>query len=90
MDLERVNQAIRDCLQLCRGKGDVLPVIAGFMAGLKAAGQWRHEEIRAVDVGVLKVLQGIMAGAVYPGDATNQPPGDAPRGGSETTKVSGA
>ena len=60
------------------------------MAGLKAAGQWEAAEIRAVDVGVHKVLQGIMAGAVFPGDATNQASGDALRLGSETTRVSGA
>jgi hypothetical protein len=90
MDHERVNQAIRDCLQHCYQASQVLPVIAGFMAGMKAAGGWDDDEIRVVEIGVHKILGGIVAAPIYPGDATNVSSGDVGRGGSETTKLSGA
>ena len=73
MDQEKVNAAIRRCLQDCYGGKDLIPVIAVFIAGLKAAEGWDNEGIRAFEIGVHAVLHGIVQESAYAGDATIKP-----------------
>jgi hypothetical protein len=73
MDQKRVNQGIRDCLQQCYGASDVIPIIAGFIARLTTVENWDADEIRAVGVGVHKVLHGIVDAPFDPVDATDLP-----------------
>jgi len=59
MDEERVNQAIRDCMDNCRGSDSPLTQVAEFLAGLKSAG-WRRDEIRLVELPVHKILHALV------------------------------
>jgi len=90
MDDERLNQAVRDCLQHCYEATDIVPRIAKFLDELKKTEGWNSEAIRAVEITVYRMLRGGVAGPIYPGDATNQPPGTASSPGSESTRLNGA
>jgi hypothetical protein len=89
IDRTKINEAVRKCLEFCYGSSDVLARVASFVAELKAAGGWNKDEIRAVEIAVHKVLQGIVARS-YPGDVTNQPFDETGRSDPETTKLNGA
>jgi hypothetical protein len=90
MDDERLNRAVKDCLQHCYQATDIVPKVAEFLDQLKKKEGWDRDAIRAVELTVYRILRGVLSGPVYPGDATNQPPGIAGSSGSETTKLNGA
>lgn len=90
MDDERLNRAVRDCLQHCYQATDIVPKIAEFLDKLKKQKGWSTASIRAVEMTVYRILRGVVGGAVYLGDATNEPPGNAGLPGSESTKLNGA
>lgn len=71
IDQRKVNKAIRECLANCEQASDILARIEGFLLVLKVIGGWREAELHEVEVGVRKVLYGILEGATYPRDATN-------------------
>jgi hypothetical protein len=58
---EKVNHAIRDCLDLCRGReaNELIAQIAAFLAGLKSSG-WNRDEIREVDLAVHRILHAVV------------------------------
>jgi hypothetical protein len=58
MDIDKINAAVRSGLEHCHGAESIILALAGFLAGLKAAG-WPRDEVRAVEIGMLKVLNGI-------------------------------
>ena len=92
IDGAKVNDAIRECLHHCyEMPGAILPRIAEFLENLKSTGNWNAWELKEVEARVRKVLIfGILDGAVYSGDATNNPGGNVAPGGSKSPKVSGA
>jgi hypothetical protein len=90
MDDERLNRAVRDCLQHCYQATDIVPKVAEFLDKLERTEGWNTASIRAVEMTVYRILHGVVSGPIYPGDATNQPPGTAGSAGSGTTKLNGA
>ena len=58
MDIDKINAAIRAGLNHCRGAESIITALAAFLAGLTAAG-WSRDEVRAVEIGMLKVLNGV-------------------------------
>jgi hypothetical protein len=60
------------------------------MAGMKTADGWRAQEIRAVEIGVHQLLQGIVTGPIYAVDATDQSASDHARRCLQTAKMTGA
>ena len=89
LDHNQVNQAIQACLERCYQTAEFLPKIAAFVDELQRSPAWTEREVRAVELAVLKVVRNLVRGPIYPGDATNQPPGTLPRG-SMATRMSGA
>lgn len=90
MDQRKINKAIRKCVEQCEQTTAILAKIEEFLLGLKAKGGWRQAELREVEIGVRKVLYGILEGETYPGDATDRPPGDYTPDGFKSFKVNGA
>jgi len=88
MNAEQINLAIRECLRLCCAGKQPLTTVAAFLAGMKTAGVWSKDEISAVEMGVHRMLHGLLADAVYPRDATNRP-FVSMRCDSETTRMNG-
>jgi hypothetical protein len=70
IDEYKINHAIRDCLDHCRGANDPITQIAAYLAGLKASGNWAKPEVRTVELGVLRILQAIADTARIPKDDT--------------------
>jgi hypothetical protein len=58
MDIDKINGAVQSGLHHCRGAESIIGALAAFLAGLKAAG-WSNQEVRAVEIGMLKVLNGV-------------------------------
>lgn len=90
IDEKKVNAAIRTCLHRCFGTSHSLAQMAGYLGELRAAGGWREAEIHAVERAVIKVLNGVAEGVIYPDDATNQPLGDFRRDDCGSARLSGA
>ena len=90
IDQEKVNWAIHDCLERCYQTDEVLAVLVEFLDELKKRKDWREAEIREVELGVLKVLHGVVEETIYASDATNLPTRTKPAAGSKLNKVHGA
>jgi hypothetical protein len=73
VDQRKVNEAIRDCLRSCYRTRCIPARIAVFLFVLKAQGGWNEAELRQVEIGVRRVLCGILDGATDPGDTKNKP-----------------
>ena len=58
MDIDKINAAVRSGLAQCRSAESIIGSLAAFLAGLRAAG-WGHEDVHAVEIGLLKILNGI-------------------------------
>ena len=65
MDQERINLAIQDCLDRCRGTDNPLVQIAAFLTDLRSAG-WSRGEIRLVELPVHKILHALVDTAKMP------------------------
>ncbi|MBI3865253.1 MAG: hypothetical protein HY290_25545 [Planctomycetia bacterium] len=70
-DLERMNRAIQECLERCRGASDAIAQVAAFVAALKTAG-WNKFEIRVVEMGVLQILSGLAETQKYSVEDTDR------------------
>jgi hypothetical protein len=57
---DRINAAIRDCLQRCYESRFPLPILAEFMGKLRADPDWREAEVQEVEAAVRQMLKGIM------------------------------
>ena len=90
IDQEKVNWAIHDCLERCYKTDEVLAVLAEFLDELKERKDWREAEIREVELGVLKVLHGVVEETIYAGDATSMPTRTHSPPDSKLNKVHGA
>jgi hypothetical protein len=54
--VERINLAIKDCLQRCYENSMPLGALGEFMDGLRADPTWNEAEIEQVERGVLQML----------------------------------
>jgi hypothetical protein len=88
-DREKINTAVRECLQQCYGSKDSIAALADFVAKLKDSVGWDAGEIHAVELAVLRMLGSIVHGAIYSGDATDRPISDQ-NPGRKATNVDGA
>lgn len=73
---DRINAAVRNCLQQCYRSKDQIATVAAFIEHLKDSIGWTNSEIRSVELAVLRILGSVVHGVTYPGDATNQPIGE--------------
>jgi len=90
-DESNINDAIRACIEHCRGKlpRQLVPAIKKFLEELSVGGKWKPEELRTIEDGVRKYLIfGVLDGAIYAGDATNQPAGSLSPSASKSPKPS--
>lgn len=78
IDQRKVNTAIHECLEHCERGCDLLAGFQAFLQALKAQG-WGRAELHAVEVGVRKVLFGLLDGAADLEEATNEPITDESR-----------
>lgn len=76
MSVDKINRAIRECLQRCYGSDDTIATVAGFVGELQDSIGWTVEEIHAVELPVLRMLGIIAAGVSCPGDVPNWTPND--------------
>lgn len=53
---EKLNRAVKACLDRCYGSRDMVSEIAAFCAELGRTAQWTKREIHAVEMAVLEVL----------------------------------
>lgn len=90
MNNDRINIAIRDCVQRCFSGGSVIARTAAFLRDLRASGSWDKADIRAVEIGVHRMLQRMLAGETFAGDATDQPVSNVNQAGRKTIRVIGA
>jgi hypothetical protein len=60
---DRINAAIRDCLQRCYESQVPLHSLAEFVGMLRANPDWREAEVQEVEAGVRQMLKGIMSPA---------------------------
>ena len=86
---EKINRAIRDCLEFCYQSEHIVPQLAEFLSTLKAADGWQKSEVRQVELGVLRVLHGIMDASAHSSDATDIPESDGGPSDSESPRVNG-
>jgi hypothetical protein len=56
----KINEAIRECLNLCHGSDAPLACLASFRSHLETNPDWNEREIRAVENAVLGVLRGLL------------------------------
>jgi len=56
---DRLNAAVHECLDRCYQTQSVLAELAQFLVELKSEPGWRVGEIRAVELAVLGVLNGV-------------------------------
>lgn len=54
--VERINRAIKDCLELCYQNSMPLGALGEFMDRLRADPSWNEAEIEQVERGVLQML----------------------------------
>jgi hypothetical protein len=71
IDESKVNEAIRECLYRCEKAKDMLPEIAKFLDDLETRGGWSEDELYEVELGVIRMLFGILDSAEYPGEVMN-------------------
>lgn len=90
MDQRKVNRAIDKCVEQWAQTTEILAEIEEFLVGLKAKGGWREAELHEVEIGIRRVLFGILEGATYPGDATDQPLGACAHAGSKSSRLNSA
>ena len=55
---EKINNAVQDCLNRCRGSETPLATLARFCDDLRQSG-WNETEIRAVETAVVRMLGAI-------------------------------
>jgi hypothetical protein len=60
-DPDRINAAIRHCLERCYESRAPLPCLAEFAGKLRADPAWREAEIQEVEAAVRQVLKGILS-----------------------------
>ena len=71
IDESKVNEAIRECLSCCEKSKNIIPEVAKFLDALEMSGQWSDDELHEMELGVIRMLFGILDRAVYPGEATS-------------------
>lgn len=59
-DVERINNAVNACLKHCYEAPSPLPRLAEFLQGLRTETDWLDEEIRAIEIAVLRMLKDIL------------------------------
>jgi len=59
-DIERLNCAVRDCLNLCLRDKAPVARLTGFKAWLRARPQWREQEVAAVETATRRLLGAIV------------------------------
>ena len=78
IDEAKVSDAVRQCVELCRGKrtGEMFPTIRKFMSSLASAGNWTSVELRIFEADVTRtIIFGPSRGAVFAGAARAVPGG---------------
>ena len=60
LGVERFNEAVQACLKHCYEAPSPVPPLAEFLEGLRAESDWLEEEVRAVEVTVLRMLNSIL------------------------------
>ncbi len=60
---DRINAAIRDCLEGCYESQTPLPRLAEYVANLRADPAWRDSEVMEVEVAVRQMLKGLVSPA---------------------------
>jgi hypothetical protein len=58
---ERINAAIRECLEGCYESREPLPHLAEYVANLRADPAWRESEVLEVEVAVRQMLKGMVS-----------------------------
>jgi hypothetical protein len=56
VNLEKVNAAVRDCLDQCYPSRQPLATLAAYLIKLSTNPDWRQDEIDAVEAGVVRML----------------------------------
>jgi len=73
---DKVNWAIRECLQRCYYSSNILATIEDFIVQLRRRKLWNDSDLRAVEHGVRKVLYGILKEESLVADAMDGSPGE--------------
>lgn len=55
-DLNKVNAAVRDCLDQCYRSPQPLATLASYLVKLSNTPDWKQHEIDAVEAGVVRML----------------------------------
>lgn len=64
MDIDKINEVVNIGLNHCHVADSIISVLAAFLAGLKAAG-WSRDDVHAVEMGTLKILNGVATVKIY-------------------------
>ena len=86
---DKINQAIRECLEHCYRSSSVVSGIAEFVARLRTSGAWQEQEIQTIETSARHILYGVVDGATYSGDASNAPASDVGPPDSKSPKSNG-
>ncbi len=57
---DRINSAIRECLEGCYESQSPLPFLAEYVTKLRADPGWREADVMEVEVAVRQMLKGIL------------------------------
>ncbi len=76
MERNKINQAVRECIQLCNTVTEPVAGIAAFVAGLRAS-QWDEEEIHLVERAVVRTLGALADTARLRESDTDTQPGNS-------------
>ena len=82
IDEAKVNEAVRDCLFRCERAEEILPEIARYLDALEKRGGWSETELHEVELGVVRILFGILDSALYPSETTRGQEGESGSPGS--------
>ena len=77
IDEAKVNEAVRDCLFRCERAEEILPEIARYLDALEKRGGWSETELHEVELGVVRILFGILDSALYPSETTRGQEGES-------------
>jgi hypothetical protein len=62
-DANRINAAVRECLEKCYAAQAPLPCLAEYVAVLRSDPNWREADVLEVEVAVRQMLKGIVSDA---------------------------
>jgi hypothetical protein len=67
-NIDRINAAIRECLEACYESQAPLPCLAEFVTKLRADDAWRDAEVQEVETAVRQMLKALVTPAEHDSD----------------------